>query len=403
MQSPASPLIKAPLWLLALVTIGGTLAMHMFIPALPDAAQHFGSSSAQMQQTITVYIVGMALGQLIYGPMSDALGRRPVLLTGLIIYTAASLAAALAPSANALIGARLLQALGGCAGLALGRAIARDTATPENAVGSLALLNLMMMVGPGISPSIGSGLDALFGWRAIFSALALMGLITALCVWRQLPETGRPTGQLNWRTIGSDYRSLLGSRSFLSFAVGGGSATTSIYGFIAAAPFIFIHQLHSSKAELGLYLGLIMVGMALGNVLARQLIRHRPLQQLILGGNLLSLGCVAVLLVLTLMQQLNVWLAVSLMTLFALGSGLASPAALTKALGIRPELTGSAAGVYGFIQMVVGGICTLAASLGQNPALSAFAVLCVAGVISQICFRYALRQTAPTVSTSATP
>ena len=211
-----------------MVTIGGTLAMHMFIPALPDAARQLGSSNGQMQQTITVYIMGMALGQLIYGPMSDALGRRPVLLAGLSIYTVASLLAFMAPSTDMLIGARLLQALGGCAGLALGRAIARDTATPENAVGSLALLNLMMMIGPGISPSIGSGLDAVFGWRSIFAALALMGLVTAIWVWRLLPETGRPTGQLNWRTVRTDYRTLLGSPQFLGFAIGGGGATVSV-------------------------------------------------------------------------------------------------------------------------------------------------------------------------------
>ena len=85
MQSPVTPVRKAPLWLLVMVTIAGTMAMHMFIPALPDAARHFGASSAQMQQTITVYILGLALGQLIYGPMSDALGRRPLLLVGLCL------------------------------------------------------------------------------------------------------------------------------------------------------------------------------------------------------------------------------------------------------------------------------------------------------------------------------
>ena len=390
MPRTASPVLKAPLWLLAMVTIGGTLAMHMFIPALPDAARQLGSSNGQMQQTITVYIMGMALGQLIYGPMSDALGRRPVLLAGLSLYTVASLLAFIAPSTDMLIGARLLQALGGCAGLALGRAIARDTATPENAVGSLALLNLMMMMGPGISPSIGSGLDAVFGWRSIFAALALMGLVTAICVWRLLPETGRPTGQLNWRTVRTDYRTLLGSPQFLGFAIGGGGATTSLYAFIAAAPFIFIEQLHTSKAEVGLILGLLMGGMALGNVLARQLIQRVSLDKLMLGGNLLSLGCAGALLALTLAQQLNVVLAVSLMTLFTIGSGMTSPAALAKALGVHPQLTGSAAGVYGFAQMAVGGICTMAASVGDNPSLSAFSVLLIAGMLGQLGFRFAI-------------
>ena len=391
MQSPVTPVRKAPLWLLVMVTIAGTMAMHMFIPALPDAARHFGASSGQMQQTITVYILGLALGQLIYGPMSDALGRRPLLLVGLFLYTVASLAAFLAPSANMLIGARLIQALGGCAGLALGRAIARDTATPETAVGSLALLNLMMMIGPGNAPSIGSGLDALFGWRIIFAVLALMGALTAIGVWRLLPETGHPTGKLNWRTVRNDYRTLLGSPQFLGFAIGGGSATTSMYAFIAAAPFIFIEQLHTSKAQLGIYLGVLMAGMAAGNALARQLIKRWPLERLILGGNMLSLGCAAALVVLTLLQLINVPAVVTLMLLFTLGSGMTSPAALSKALGVHSDLTGSAAGVYGFTQMAVGGLCTLGASLGGSPALSAFTVLLIACIVGQLGFRSALK------------
>lgn len=395
MQNTLSSTPKAPLWLLAIITIVGTLAMHMFIPALPDAARHFGASSAQMQQTITVYIVGLAVGQLIYGPMSDALGRRPMLLAGLSLYTVASLCAALAPSAPMLVGARLLQALGGCAGLALGRAVARDTATPETAVGSLALLNLMMMIGPGVAPSMGAGLDALFGWRAIFATLAVMGLLTALGVWRLLPETGKPTGQLHWSKVRDDYRTLLSSPQFLGFAIGGGSATTSIYAFIAAAPFIFIDQLHASKSEVGIYLGLLMAGMAVGNALARKLIQRWPLDRLMLGGNLLSLCCVAILLVLALTNHVTVINVVGLMMIYTLGAGVTSPAALTKALGVHTDLTGSSAGVYGFSQMAVGGICTFSASLGSNPALSAFTVLTVACIVGQLGFRSALRHPKP--------
>ena len=395
MQNSLSNTPKAPLLLLAIITIVGTLAMHMFIPALPDAAKHLGASNAQMQQTITVYIVGLAVGQLIYGPMSDALGRRPMLLAGLSLYTVASLCAALAPSAPMLVGARLLQALGGCAGLALGRAVARDTATPDTAVGSMALLNLMMMIGPGVAPSMGAGLDALFGWRAIFATLAVMGLLTALGVWRLLPETGKPTGQLHWHKVRDDYRTLLRSPQFLGFAIGGGSATTSIYAFIAAAPFIFIDQLHASKTEVGIYLGLLMAGMAVGNALARKLIQRWPLERLMLSGNLLSLCCVAILLVLALMNHITVINVVGLMMIYTLGAGVTSPAALTKALGVHTDLTGSSAGVYGFSQMAVGGICTFGASLGNNPALSAFTVLTVACIVGQLGFRSALRNPKP--------
>ncbi len=391
MHNASSPHPHVPLWLLVMVTLAGTLAMHMFIPALPDAARQLGSSSGQMQQTITVYIIGLAVGQLIYGPLSDSLGRRPMLLTGLVLYTLASAAALLAPSAGALIGARLFQALGGCAGLALGRAIARDTSTPETAVGTLAMLNLMMMVGPGIAPSIGSAIDELLGWRAIFGLLCALGLCTLVGVWRLLPETGRPSGQLNWRTVQDDYRTLLGTPQFVVLALGGGCATTGLYAFIAAAPFIFMDQLHASKQQVGLYLGVLMAGMAVGNALARQLIRRWPLERLMLGGNLLGLLCAAALLLLALTDRLSVPALLVLMTAYTLGAGLVSPSALTRALGVHPDLTGSAAGVYGCTQMVIGGLCTLGASLGDNPARSAFGVLLLACIVSQAGFRLALR------------
>ena len=141
-----------PIWLLVLITISGTLAMHMFVPALPDAATSLHVSAADMQLTISVYIIGLACGQLIYGPLSDSLGRRPLLLMGLSLYTGAGLVALLSQSIHVLVVARLIQALGGCAGLALGRAIVRDISEADDAVRSLALLNLMMMVGPGFAP-----------------------------------------------------------------------------------------------------------------------------------------------------------------------------------------------------------------------------------------------------------
>ena len=122
-----------PLWLLTLITFSGTLAMHIFVPALSYAADDLQASASEMQLTISLYILGLAFGQLIYGPISDRFGRRPTLIAGLILYTLAGLAALFAPDAESLIAARLFQALGGCAGLVLGRAIVRDSRAAEAA------------------------------------------------------------------------------------------------------------------------------------------------------------------------------------------------------------------------------------------------------------------------------
>ncbi len=391
-SAPTAPHRTPPLWLLVLITLAGTLAMHMFVPALPDAAHQLQASPNQAQLTITVYIVGLGLGQLIYGPLSDSLGRRPMLLVGLVLYSAAGIAAAFAPTIEALVIARLLQALGGCAGLALGRAIARDTSTPDNAVGKLALLNLMMMIGPGIAPSIGSWVDGILGWRAIFATLAIMGGITLTGVCFLLPETGHPSGQFNIRTLKNDYRTLLTTPRFLCFAIGGGCATTAIYAFISAAPFVFIEQLHASKAQVGLYLGLIMVGIAVGSAITPRLIQRYSVERVMMLGNIACIIGAISLLAQVLSHHLSADGALASMMVFTLGAGLASPTALGRALGTVPGLTGSAAGVYGFLQMAVGGICTLAAGMGSSPALSSAVVLLVASVVGHIAFRYALSQ-----------
>ncbi len=240
----AVPVPRAPLWLLALLTFSGTLAMHIFVPALPLAAMALGVGAGAMQMTVSVYILGLAIGQLVYGPLSDRFGRRVTLMAGLVLYTGSGLVAALAPGVDTLIAARLFQALGGCAGLVLGRAIVRDTAAPREAARRLALMNLMVTVGPGVAPVVGGAMASTLGWRSIFILLCALGIANFVMAWQLLPETNTSTPGFRGASLGRSYRQLLGSPSFLGFSIGGGCATTSMYAFVATAPFIFVQQLH---------------------------------------------------------------------------------------------------------------------------------------------------------------
>lgn len=381
---------RAPLWLLAMLTLSGTLAMHIFVPALPIAAEDLGAGASAMQMTVSLYIVGLAVGQLIYGPLSDRFGRRTVLMAGLALYTLAGLAAALAPGVHALIAARLFQALGGCAGLVLGRAIVRDNATTKEAARRLALMNLMVTLGPGIAPLIGGTLAAQLGWRAIFALLCTLGLANLFMSWRLLPETGAPASG-NGASVTSNYLGLLRSPAFLGYAIGGGCATTSMYAFIASAPFIFVQQLQRPAAEVGPYLAVLVIGVWLGSVLASRLIRSVPIKRLMVGANALSVLATVVFLGGVLTDHLSVPLALCTMMVFTLGAGMASPAALTEAISVNQHAIGSSSGLYGFIQMSVGALCTALAGLGDNPALAAATVLAVAGVVAQLAFWVALR------------
>jgi DHA1 family bicyclomycin/chloramphenicol resistance-like MFS transporter len=382
------------LWLLVLITFSGTLAMHMFVPALPDATRDLGTTTAVMQMTISLYILGLAGGQLVYGPISDAYGRRPALIAGLMLYTAGGAAALLAPGAEVLVGARLVQALGGCAGLVLGRAIVRDTAPPEDAVRRLAMMNLVVTIGPGLAPLIGGTLSASFGWRSIFVVLCGLGVANLFFACRRLPETGRPGGTVSVSALARDYTSLLLSPRFLGYSVGGGCATTSMYAFVAAAPFIFIDELDQPPRAVGLYLGVLIMGSALGNALTTRLVRRMPIGALMVGSNLVSVASTLAFLAAVLFDRLSVPVAIATMFLFTVGAGMASPAALTKAVGVKPNMIGSAAGLYGFAQMIIGALCTSLAGLGRDPALAAGTVLAAAGVVGQVAFWIALRREA---------
>lgn len=382
----------APLWLLTLITFSGTLAMHIFVPALPEAARALDASMGSMQLTMSVYILGLAFGQLAYGPLSDRFGRRPVLMAGLVLYAGAGLAAALVPDVHSLIVARLLQALGGCAGLVIGRAIVRDTALPQEAARRMAVMNLMVAVGPGAAPLIGGALASSLGWRSIFFALALLGVVNLLFSWRLLPESKAPAKPAESKSsLARNYGRLLVSPSFLGYAVGGGCATTSMYAFIGASPFIFAHQLHRPDYEVGIYPAIVLAGVWLGSVAATRLIPLLPIDRLAVWANLLSVVASFALLGGILAGHLSVPAIMVPMFVFGMGAGVASPAAMTQAISVNPAVIGSASGLYGFSQMGVGAICTALVGMGSNPALTAAIILVTAGVIGQTAFWLALR------------
>ncbi len=384
------------LWLLALITLSGTLAMHIFVPALPLVADDLGVSNAGVQVTVSAYIIGLSVAQLVYGPMSDHFGRRPVLVFGMGLFSVASLIALFAPNLPLLIATRFLQALGGGAGLVLGRAIVRDMTSGNDAARKQSLMNLMVMVGPGLSPLVGSLLAEVTGWRSIFAALSLLGLGNLLLIWRRLPETAEIAGHVRGGMLRS-YGQLLRMPAFVGYAIGGGFATTALYAFIGAAPFIFVDQLHRPAAEVGAYLMLNIVGVWFGSFAASRLIGRFAVGRLMIVGNLISCVSAVIFLGVVLAGGLSVVTVIVPVLALSFGAGLASPMALSEALSVRPSIAGSASGLYGFTQMVIGAICAALSSIGPDPALAVGLVLTMAGAIAQLSFWLAGRARQPNI------
>ncbi len=383
---------QLPLWPLVLITFSGTSAMHMFVPALSLATRDLQASSALVQMTITVYILGLAFGQLVCGPLSDAFGRRPVLMAGLVMFTVSGLVAVFAPNVQVLLVARLFQALGGCTGLLMPRAMLRDTAEARVAVKRLALLNLITSAGPGLSPIVGASMAGSLGWRSIFVLLTLMGAANMWLCWKLLPETTPGRRVLSLRKVAVDYGRLLRVGPFVAYAVGGGCAMTSMYAFIVAAPFIFVEQLHRPVHEVGLYLGLMVLGASVGSALSGWLVNRWTIGQVIMRAQTLSVACAVGLALAVLPDEPSVALVVGLVTVYAIGAGACGPAVSVQAMNTLPGLAGSAGGFLGFMQMLIGALCTALVGLGDNPAHAAATVLVVSGTLGQLLFRFATRQ-----------
>lgn len=389
--APVTPPAAPPLWLLALITFSGTLAMHIFVPVLPLAGRTLQAEPAEMQLTISFYILGLAIGQLFYGPVSDRYGRRPILLVGLAVYFAASLVALFAPDVHVLIGARLVQALGGCAGLVIGRAIVRDVSGSEAATRRLAIMNLMVVLGPSFAPIVGSMLGAVAGWRSIFVFLCLLGLANSLLTWKILPETVRRSSDQTAATVVKNYLGLLRTPAFLGYSIGGSCGTTSFYAFIAAAPFIFVNQLHRPDHEIGIYLAIVALGYWTGSLAASRLAGRIRVSTLLRGANILSTMAALVLLVISLTGHMNVVTVVVTMFAYTLGAGTISPAAMAQSLSVNPKVAGSASGLYGFFQMAIGAAATALAGFSDNHAFAAATVVLGACIITQIAFMIANR------------
>jgi DHA1 family bicyclomycin/chloramphenicol resistance-like MFS transporter len=188
---------------------------------------------------------------------------------------------------------------------------------------------------------------------------------------------------------------LLVSPAFLGYAIGGGCATTSMYAFLGASPFIFVHQLHRPEYEVGIYPAIMVAGIWIGSVLATRLIPRVPIGRLAIWANAVSVLGSLVFLGAVLSDHLSVLLAIGPMFVFGTGAGVASPAALTQAISVNPQVIGSASGLYGFAQMGVGAICTALVGAGSDPALTVAVILVGAGAIGQTAFWIALRHRAP--------
>ena len=392
------PSLRPSLGVLIAVTALGPMALNIFIPAMPGMVAVFGTDYGTIQLTLTLYLIGVAVAQLFMGPLSDRFGRRPVLLVGIGLFLLGSLAAALAETVGLLIAARVVQAVGGCAGLVLGRAIVRDTHSREESASMIGYITMAMVVAPMVAPLLGGYIDIWFGWRATFFTVLALGLVVLALAWRLLHETNHHrhagTGPIEMlRGFGR----LLRDTAFVGYAINISFTTAAFFAFLAGAPYIMIEIMDRPSNEYGLYFMLNALSYMTGNFLSGRLATRIGAERMILTGCLLALLGVALLTGLALGTQMIPLALFGPVMLLGLGNGLSLPSATAAAISVRPDLAGTASGLTGFLQMMVGALATLlVGKLQDETVFPMVAVMSSAAIIAFL--GYLLARAAPAAS-----
>ncbi|MGV9313755.1 multidrug effflux MFS transporter [Streptomyces sp. NPDC003691] len=392
---PVPPARRAGL--LVTLVLGGMaalppLSMDMYLPALPAVTDSLSAPAATIQLTLTTCIAGLALGQLVAGPLSDRWGRRIPLLTGMVVYVVATALCAFAPNAGALIGLRLVQGLAGAAGIVIARAVVRDLFEGVAMARFFSTLMLISGVAPVVAPLIGGQVLRFTDWRGIFLVLTGVGAVLTLVILKWLPETlpreARRTGGVgeSLRTM----RGLLGDRVFTGYVLTGAFSFAALFAYIAASPFVVQEIYGASPQAFSLLFGLNSVGLiAVGQINGRLLVGRVSLDKALACGLVVIVLAAAALTVMTtgvLGEPGLVGVAAGLFVLMA-AQGLTMPNTNALALNRTPHAAGSASALIGTSGFLMGAVASpLVGLAGEDTAVPMAVVQLVCGLAAVASF-----------------
>ncbi len=343
---------------LVLATAMGPMAMQLLVPSLPAVAADFEVPLALANLNISVAMVVIALSTLIYGPLSDRLGRRPVMLAGIGMFLTGTAISAFAPNVGMLIFGRAVQAVGGAAGLVVARAVVRDIYGPDRSASVIATLTVSMMAAPMIAVVLGGVFTDFFGWRFNFYFAFAVGAAVAALMATALRETRRGEPQTGSAALEMlhGYRHLFGSKVFAGYALQGSFGSGTFFAFMGAAPYVMVEILDRPATEFGVYFAMVTVVFMAANFVGGRLSLRFGTARMVLAGGIWSLVAALLGVIWLATGELGVFMLFATSGAISIGNGVAMPSTQAGALNVMPHYAGTASGAAAFIQTMMGAV-----------------------------------------------
>ena len=377
--------------LLGSLTAMGPVAIDMYLPSLPAIAAGLHAAPGEAQATVSAFLAGMAVGQLIYGPAADRLGRRPPILVGTVIFVAASIACAFATTPSLLIGGRFVQALGACAGGVVARAIVRDRFGHTETARMLSLLMLIMGLAPILAPLLGGALLGLGGWRLNFGVMAAFGVAVGLAAVFRLKESRSEETTAHSRTESplKAYLALMGEPRLVGYALAGALNGATLFTYIASSPDLLIRTYGISPAAFGWVFGLNAVGIIGSNQVNRFLLRRRTPDQVLARASLISVGFAVLLMVAAVTGIGGRWSVLPLLLMLLSSYGFLGGNTMAGALNVDPRRAGAISALMGAVSFGMGALASALAGVlhdGTPRPMALVMLLALAGSAASLRF-----------------
>ncbi len=369
---------------LGLLTALGPLSIDMYLPAFPDIAGSLHSDLSKVTLSLSVFFIGISLGQLIYGPLLERFGRKRPLYAGLIIYILAAAACAFSTSVDMLITARLFQALGGCVGMVATRAMVRDLFPIEKIPQVFSMMMLVTSVSPLIAPTAGGYIAATLGWRYIFAVVIILALIVLAGIHYLLPESHEPDPSVSLKPgyILKSFGAVLGNRQFLLYTLAGSLCSIGIFGYIASAPSVFLNHFHMEQKQFGWIIGSISMGIVLASQLNNLALKRFKMHNVALTATAIQVGIGLIFMIASFSGLNNIVVTIGFIFALLACIGFISPNTSSLAMAPMDKDAGDASALMGSMQMLVGaGSSALISALSEKSVLTMATVMTAGGVL----------------------